>query len=137
MKLDLGELTGGKVKDVVETSYQYRSDSVADGSCVGGGETFGKAVSSLASWTDKLPSRRSKEAHVYMAPIKMTTIDAYTLEDGRKVYHGYRTFGPESSALSKVNLDLDGKVVLRVRTDMHEILVEEIAQEVAEYDNWI
>jgi len=137
MKIDIGELTGGKVKDIVETSYRYHADSVSDGSCCGGGETFGKAVSSLASWTDKLPSRRSKEAHIYMAPVRLTMIDAYTLEDGKEVYHGYRTFGAESAALAKVNLDLDGKVVIRVHTEMREVGVDNIAQEVAGYDNWI
>lgn len=138
MKLELAELTGGKLEGTIDVTYGVSCDSgTQEGSFAKSGCSLGEVMKEAAKHTDSWKAKRANRTDIVLANAAYTDIDVYTLENGEQVHHGYKTFGPESAALAKIHRDFDGKVILKIHAHKQHVKVEYIADHVEHYPNWI
>lgn len=138
MKLELAELTNGKLKGTIDVTYRMSCKCGAQEMGFGGnGYSFGEAMKEAAKYTDSWEARRAESTDISLNKVAYSDIDVYTLENGKRTYHGYKTFGPESAALTKIHRDFDGKIVLDTHAHTQYVRVEDIADCVKDYSNWI
>lgn len=138
MKLELAGLTGGKLEGTIDVAYKVSSDSgTNEGSFAKNGCSLGEAMKEAAKHTDSWKAGRADSTNIVLADVAYTDIDVYALENGKRTYHGYKTFGPESAALAKIHRDFDGKIILDIYAHKQYVKVENIADCVKGYPNWI